>query len=157
MTTQQLHFIDVLLPLSEEELLYEIANGRVSNIQASAGPRPSLEERMRRFMERVPDKPVSEYVKPFLKDFIDSAQQDAALFRRRLYGLLCNRETKQPTNLVADITTGTIKDVIVMGATLLYTTYQTQMAVAIPVTVFALKYGLQVFCSTSPDDTSSAL
>lgn len=152
LTAEQDRYISAILEKSELDLLYEVASGSVQGITASA-QQPSPEERIARFqrlLRRVPAGPITIYHKPGLEIHLESARGTVRTAHLRLYRLLCDPATAKPTELVQDITTGQIKDIVAGVAGVMLSQYGTALAVGLPVAVLLLRNGLKHFCAIKP-------
>ncbi|WP_046247397.1 hypothetical protein [Hymenobacter terrenus] len=114
----------------------------------SAGFEEGRNARRKALQEQVPTAPVDEPMKSFLSTQLGAAQRQIQAVRARLYRLLCDANSGQPTAKALDVTTGQTKDIIAAVVAILTTEYSMAMSVAIPVAVFLLKKGLASFCAT---------
>ena len=152
LTAEQDRYISAILEKSELDLLYEVASGSMQGITASA-QQTSPQERLARFqrlLRRIPSSPITVYHKPGLEIHLESARKTVLTAHLRLFRLLCDPTTAKPTELVQDITTGQIKDVVAGVAGVLLNQYSTALAVGLPVAVLLLRNGLKYFCATKP-------
>jgi hypothetical protein len=158
LTTEQDRYISAIFDKSETDLLFEIASGSVQGITASAY-QPNPEERLARFqrlLRRIPSGPITVYHKPGLEVHLESARKTVKTAQMRLFQLLCDPNTAKPTELVQDIITGQVKDIIAGVAGVLLSQYGTALAVGLPVAVLLLRNGLKYFCAIKPVATPTA-
>lgn len=156
LTAQQLRYLDSIIDRTENELLFEVAHGLVSGVTNSAGPGyetksggpgQTKEERQRARQSAVPDKPVSEYVKPFLEPHLPQAKERALSFKAKVYQLVCDAGTLKPKDWATDATTGDMRNVVVAVVMALTAEHNVAMSVIMPSVAWLLKLGLNKFCS----------
>ena len=157
LSPQQLRYLDSIIGMSEEELLYEIAREMLSGVTNSVrpdyeikagGPGQSKEERREARRNAVPDKPVDEYVKPLLEPHLPEAKEKAQSILTKIHQLLCDEKTQKPKEWALDIATGETRNLVVIVAAQLAPQHIATITVILASVAWSLKGGLHLLCAT---------
>lgn len=83
----------------------------------------------------------------FMNSFFDKGQKLWESFQDNLKNAVCDVSTRQPKEIIKELSEGDLKDLVVNIIGIFVTSYDMTLAIAIPLTALVLKKGLYKFCS----------
>ena len=82
----------------------------------------------------------------FMNSFYDNGQRLWQESKDKIVEALCDRNKNEPREMIQELTSGNIKDIVVNIISLLTTTYSFTLAIAIPLCALILKKGINNIC-----------